>query len=91
MHSQITPHRDETLWQQARQRVSLRRHALTVLVLIAFLTAVWCLTGPRAIFWPAWAALGMGTGLLVRFLRTYFPQLGSVEQEYKKLAETAAK
>lgn len=91
MHTQPNSNRDELLWQQARQRVSLRRHALTVLVLIAFLVAVWYLTGPRAIFWPAWAALGMGTGLLVRFLRTYFPQLGSVEQEYQKLAEKASK
>lgn len=91
MNPQPTPHRDETLWQRARQRVSLRRHALTVLALIAFLTVVWSLTGPRAIFWPAWAALGMGTGLLVRFLQINFPQVGSVEQEYQKLTEKASK
>jgi hypothetical protein len=82
-----TPNHDELLWQQARQRVSLRWHALTSLALIAFLTAVWYLTGPRFVFWPAWAALGMGTGLLVRAMRTYFPQVGSVEHEYQKLAQ----
>jgi len=89
IHSQTTPDRDDNLWQQARQRVSLRRHTLTSLALIAFFTAVWYFTGPYegrdAYFWPI---LGWGIGLASHgFAASSSGAESAVEREYRKLSE----
>lgn len=91
MNSETLPNRNETLWQQAHQRVAFRRKALTYSLLLLFLTAVWYFSNPRAPFWPAWAALGFGISLAMRFVKAYFPQVGSVETEYRKLSENQPK
>lgn len=87
MHPETPPVRNEALWRLAHQRVAFRRQALSSLLTVLLLTAVWYFTTPRTSFWPAWVAFGLGTGLLFRFVKIYFPDAGNAESEYRKLRE----
>lgn len=91
MNPETTPNRNEVLWHLAHRRVAFRRKALTSLGLILFLTAVWYFSNPRAPFWPAWAALGISIGLIVRFVKAYFPTPNAAENEYQKLVQAERK
>jgi hypothetical protein len=42
---------------------SFRRHAISYLLVIGMLVAIWALTSPGGYFWPVWPMLGWGVGL----------------------------
>ncbi len=41
----------------------LRAHAISYLLVMALLVAIWALTTPGGYFWPVWPMLGWGIGL----------------------------
>jgi fatty acid desaturase len=64
----VTIERDSEAWEQARKRVSARRdfgsHLVAFVVVIAFLTLVWAVTG-AGYFWPAWVLGAWAIGLVL--------------------------
>lgn len=89
--------KDPVLWEIAQKRASFRSHAVTYLIVNAFLWAVWYFSSPHEHFniteirwghfpWPLWSTLGWGIGLAFHFAGAYiFPRSNSVETEYEKL------
>lgn len=97
-HYQPTPEgKDPILWGIAQKRAGFKRHALTYIIVNAFLWAIWFLSANRHqvdfdIYgwnhfpWPLWSTIGWGIGLAFHFAGAYiFPQSNSVEKEYEKL------
>ncbi|HMI79678.1 MAG TPA: 2TM domain-containing protein [Ferruginibacter sp.] len=89
--------KDPILWEIAQKRASFKTHAVTYIIINAFLWGVWFLSSNRHdidfgnfgwgnIPWPLWSTLGWGVGLAFHFAGAYiFPQANSVEREYEKL------
>ncbi|WP_062379889.1 2TM domain-containing protein [Demequina pelophila] len=84
---------DEALRRQARKRVEARNgfywYLVVCIVVWGMLTLIWWMTG-GGYFWPAWAMLGMGIGLIFAGAAAFLPGLGQVtedrvEREYRKL------
>jgi 2TM domain len=89
--------KDPVLWEIAQKRASFKSHAVTYLIVNAFLWGIWYMSasrhnirisdiGWRHIPWPIWPTLGWGLGLAFHFAGAYiFPRANSVETEYEKL------
>ena len=89
--------KDPELWEIAQKRAGFKSHALTYLIINAFLWAIWYFTSRDDHFdmgriswghfpWPLWSTLGWGVGLAFHFAGAYiFPKANSVEREYEKL------
>jgi 2TM domain len=89
--------KDPILWEIAQKRASFKTHAVTYIIVNAFLWAIWFMSGNRHeisfsnigwgnVPWPLWSTLGWGVGLAFHFAGAYiFPQANSVEREYEKL------
>ena len=83
--------KDPALWEIAQKRAAFKSHALTYLIVNAFLWAFWYFTSGRyengfSYPWPMWSTLGWGIGLAFHFAGAYvFPQANSTEREYEKL------
>ena len=89
--------KDPVLWEIAQKRASFKTHAVTYVIVIAFLWGIWFFSGNRHHVdfndygwghfpWPIWPTLGWGIGLSFHFAGAYiFPQANSVEREYEKL------
>ena len=89
--------KDPVLWEIAQKRAGFKRHALTYIIVNAFLWAIWFLSvnrhhvdfdnyGWNHFPWPLWSTIGWGIGLAFHFAGAYiFPQSNSVEREYQKL------
>ena len=82
---------DEDLREQAIKRVSKRRdlgaHVVTYCVVNAMLVAIWAITG-AGYFWPAWALLGWGVGLVLNVWDVYFRRPVTehdIQQEIERL------
>jgi 2TM domain len=90
--------KDPVLWEIAQKRASFKNHAITYVIVNAFLWGIWFFTGnqhrgieinewnTRHYPWPIWSTLGWGIGLAFHFAGAYiFPKANSVEKEYEKL------
>jgi hypothetical protein len=89
--------KDPALWEIARKRASFKTHAITYVIINAFLWGIWYVSGTRhgiqvedweghRFPWPIWTTLGWGIGLAFHFAGAYiFPRSNSVEKEYEKL------
>ncbi len=86
--------KDPVLWEIAQKRAGFKRHAVTYIIVNAFLWVIWFLSANRHgvdfdIYgwnhfpWPLWSTIGWGIGLAFHFARAYiFPEANSVEREY---------
>ena len=89
--------KDPELWEIAQKRAGFKSHALTYVIINAFLWAIWFFSSNDKHFdmgniswghfpWPLWSTLGWGVGLAFHFAGAYvFPKANSVEREYEKL------
>jgi 2TM domain len=90
--------KDAALWEVAQKRASFKNHAISYVIVNAFLWALWLFTGNQSngiqleqwqynhYPWPIWTTLGWGIGLAFHFAGAYvFPKANSVESEYQKL------
>jgi hypothetical protein len=90
--------KDPVLWEIAQKRASFKTHAVTYIIVNAFLWGIWYLSTSghydfdmedihiRIFPWPLWCTLGWGIGLAFHFAGAYiFPRANSVESEYEKL------
>ena len=88
--------KDKQLWNQAKRRVSFKRHAYTYFVVNAFLWTLWFFTDflktwdeeQSKLPWPVWTTLGWGIGLAFHYYGAYMEDKDSaIEKEYKKLKD----
>ncbi len=83
--------RDEKLWQIAKRRAGFQESLISFIVISCICWAVWYFTaGRRGINtntpWPLWVMLGLGIGLVMKFLRAYKTDSDTItEREYEKL------
>ncbi|MBK7376019.1 MAG: 2TM domain-containing protein [Ferruginibacter sp.] len=89
--------KDPVLWEIAQKRASFKGHAVSYVIVNAFLWGIWFLSAERRHMnfsdygwdhfpWPLWPTLGWGVGLAFHFAGAYiFPRANSVEREYEKL------
>ena len=83
--------RDEKLWQIAKRRASFQDSLIGFIVISCICWAVWYLTAGRRgtntnMPWPLWVMLGLGIGLVMKFIRAYKTDGDTLaEQEYEKL------
>jgi len=83
--------KDPAIWEIAQKRASFKSHAITYVIVNAFLWGIWYFTSARYSHhsgypWPIWSTLGWGIGLGFHFAGAYvFPEANSVEKEYEKL------
>jgi len=91
--------KDPELWEIAQRRASFKSHAISYVIVNAFLWALWYFSAIRHDVemdhynwshfpWPVWPTLGWGIGLAFHFAGAYiFPRANSVEREYEKLSK----
>ena len=97
-HQPAIEGKDPVLWEIAHKRASFKRHAITYIIVNAFLWSIWYLTtfrkhqidveniGWHYFPWPLWNTIGWGILLAFHFAGAYiFYQFNSVEKEYEKL------
>ncbi len=83
--------RDEKLWQLAKRRADFQDSLIGFISISAICWAVWYFTaGRRGINtgtpWPLWVMLGLGIGLVFKFLKAYKTDKETlIQQEYDKL------
>jgi fucose permease len=82
---------DEKLYEEAEARVGFKRHLAFYLVINLASWAIWFFTraknGDYDGFWPAWATLGWGIGILSHYIGVYVKSNSAVEKEFQKLKE----
>ena len=96
-HQPAPEGKDPVLWEIAQKRASFKTHAVTYVIVNAFLWGIWFFSGNHQNVdledigwghfpWPIWSTLGWGIGLAFHFAGAYiFPEANSVEREYEKL------
>ena len=83
--------RDEKLWQIAKRRADFQDSLIGFIVVSTICWAVWYFTaGRRGVNigtpWPLWVMLGLGIGLLLKFIKAYKTDKNTMaEREYEKL------
>lgn len=90
--------KDPLLWEFAQKRASFKTHAISYIIVNAFLWSVWYFTGNHFTEnsfngnfendypWPIWTTIGWGIGLAFHFSAAYvFPRANAAEREYEKL------
>lgn len=78
--------RDPHLLELARRRVGFKTHAMTYIIVNAFLVGIWFVSDRDAYFWPIWPMMGWGIGVVFNYLAVYHSDtIFSVEKEYNKL------
>ena len=83
--------RDEKLWQIAKRRADFQDSLISFMVISTICWAIWYFTaGRRGINtgtpWPLWVMLGLGIGLVFKFMRAYKTDKDTItEREYEKL------
>lgn len=82
--------RDEKLWQLARRRADFQDSLIGFVVITVICWAIWFFTtGQKEIYgtpWPLWVMLGLGIGLVLKFIRAYKTDKDTLtEREYEKL------
>jgi len=100
-HHQPAPEgKDPVLWEIAQKRASFKSHAVSYVIVNAFLWGIWFFSSGHHHHWdidfdvvdggnfpwPIWPTIGWGIGLAFHFAGAYiFPHANSVESEYEKL------
>jgi len=82
--------RDEKLWQIAKRRAGFQDSLIGFVVITGICWAIWFFTTGRGEHhgtpWPFWVMLGLGIGLVMKFIRAYKTNKDSMtEREYQKL------
>ncbi|MBK7305727.1 MAG: 2TM domain-containing protein [Chitinophagaceae bacterium] len=83
--------RDEKLWQIAKRRADFQDSLIGFAVISVICWAVWYFTSGRhtgfnSTPWPLWAMLGLGIGLVFKFIKAYKTDKDTLaEREYEKL------
>lgn len=85
--------KDEKLWQLATERAKFKGHVITYVVVNIFLWAIWLITTQNdkhthdyLIPCPAWATIGWGFSLAMKYLRLYHMNTDDqIQKEYDKL------
>ena len=83
--------RDEKLWQLAKRRADFLDSLIGFAVITVICWAVWYFTSGRhtgfhGTPWPLWVMLGLGIGLVFKFIKAYKTDKDTlVEREYEKL------
>ena len=83
--------RDEKLLQIAKRRADFQDSLISFMVISTICWAIWYFTaGRRGINtgtpWPLWVMLGIGIGLILKFIRAYKTDKDTMtEREYEKL------
>ena len=83
--------RDEKLLQIAKRRADFQDSLISFMVISTICWAIWYFTaGRRGINtgtpWPLWVMLGIGIGLILKFIRAYKTDKNTMtEREYEKL------
>lgn len=82
--------RDEKLWQLAKRRADFQDSLIGFVVITVICWAIWFFTsGQKEIHgtpWPLWVMLGLGIGLVLKFIRAYKTDKDTLtEREYEKL------
>lgn len=83
--------RDEKLWQLAKRRADFQNSLIGFVVTTGICWVIWYFTaGRRGINthtpWPLWVMLGLGIGLVFKFLKAYKTDTETItEREYEKL------
>ena len=82
--------RDEKLWQLAKRRADFQDSLIGFLVITTICWAIWYFTsgqnGYHGTPWPLWVMLGLGIGLVMKFIRAYKTDKNTLtEKEYEKL------
>ena len=83
--------RDPKLWRIAKARAKFKSHAVTYLLVNAFLWGVWYLTGHDTdsgpFPWPVWPTVFWGIGLTIQGMTTYglVGRTNWSEREYERL------
>lgn len=87
----LSQDKDPLLWEEARERVRFKRKLMVYIVFSAFFWVIWFFTGQKTygtvIPWPAWAMLGWGIGLVMRYIRLNKFSTSHIEEEYRKLKD----
>ena len=83
--------RDEKLWQLAKRRADFQNSLIGFVFTTGICWVIWYLTAGRHGFnrgtpWPLWVMLGLGIGLVLKFMRAYKTDKDTIaEREYEKL------
>ena len=83
--------RDEKLWQLAKRRADFQNSLIGFVVTTSICWVIWYLTSGQhnhniGTPWPLWVMLGLGIGLVFKFLKAYKTDKDTLaEQEYEKL------
>lgn len=83
--------RDEKLWQLAKRRADFQDSLISFMVISTICWAIWYFTAGRrgvntGMPWPLWVMLGLGIGLVLKFIRAYKTDKDTMtEREYEKL------
>jgi hypothetical protein len=83
--------RDEKLWQIAKRRADFQNSLIGFVITTVICWAIWYLTAGRHGVnthtpWPLWVMLGLGIGLIFKFLKAYKTDNDTIaEREYEKL------
>ena len=63
---------DDELRKIAKKRANFKLALAAFVVINGFLVGLWYFTtGPKSYFWPAWAMLGWGIGIIFSFIDAY--------------------
>ncbi len=80
---------DEKLYEEATERVNFKRHLRVYIAVMLLSWGVWFFTrgikGQYDGFWPAYATLGWGFGVLMHYWGVYKQDETAVEKEVEKL------
>jgi len=83
--------RDEKLWRLAKRRADFQNSLISFVVITGLCWVIWYLTSGRYDHnirtpWPLWVMLGLGIGLVFKFLKAYKTDKDTIaEREYEKL------
>lgn len=80
---------DEKLYKEAEERVSFKQHLRTYAVVNLLIWLFWFFTrginGNYDGYWPIYATLGWGFGVLMHYLNVYKYNGNAIEREVEKL------
>lgn len=80
---------DEKLYEEAEARVAFKTHLRTYILINILIWAFWYFTrgvnGNYDGFWPIYATLGWGFGVVAHYLGVYGGKGNAVEREFEKL------
>ena len=80
---------DQRLYEQAEARVNFKSHARIYILINILIWAFWYVTRARLGYydgyWPVYATLGWGFGVLSHYLGVYKDNSDAIEKEMEKI------